>query len=870
MQHNIYFTALLLLLCAGARAQLASPPAAEIHRLDSLYQDLLRANGGNMQAMKHTGYMPFVRLKKFYDDRAFEETASLSKRRLAVYESLLQHQAAARSSQPVADWKDIGPASMETYGGRMISHAFDPVDSKKVWAGSASGGLWRTTNGGNSWQSMTDLLPSTGVGAIAIKPDNPDVLLIGTGEGTIPTYLSVKGGIGIFKSTDGGKSWEATSFAYDLKKDVSVMKLVWHPTQHNILYAGATNGMWKSEDEGQTWKLIAGTGSNHTTYVCNDIILDAKDPNILYYAIEGNGIFKSLNGGASAVKLTNGLPTTDVNYIRMSQCAGANQVLYASIIAAGNSGLKGLYRTDDGGDHWTKLVNAPQAPCSPDFVGLCSGWYANFVCVSPVDPEHVFLGGITMWESRDGGTSWIQKDRLQCDNCADPPPCTMYGDHHDMGFSPHNPNLIYNFSDGGVAVSRNGGGCFEDKNQDLGTGQFYAIASARTDPNIVSGGFQDHGLQAVDIRQGRNWTRWSWLDGADCVIHPQDAGIFYGTWIDGSYWKYEKNGGRYAYPIMSGIDINENNGFYFAPICIDPKNGDVLLGATKQKLYRTDDGGLNWTPVFTTSVLSDFSFSEADSRYAYAASWVTSASSRILRSEDNGLTWKPALKNPGGLITDLKTSAQHPLTLFVSRNNPAANKPHVFKSTDGGDSWTPIQGDLPDVFVNCLAVDLFNDNIVYAGTDLGVFITTNGGINWTPFNEGMPITYIYDLDFNPTDTSLVTGTYGRGAWKTKAFVPEVTGTVDVAHAEKGFALSPNPTRDLVRITVPDRSGEHLDLSILNGYGQVVHQIFKDRAEADDLRLSFSCKQLNIGAGHYYVRLISEGYSAVQKLVVVNG
>ena len=252
MQHKIYLTALLLFaLSAGASAQMPPIRDAEIQRLDSLYQGLLLANNGNMKAMKHTGYMPFARLKKFYEDRAFEETSTLSKRRLTLYENLLRQQAESRNSQPVAKWKDIGPASMETYGGRMISHAFDPVNKNKVWAGSASGGLWLTTNGGNTWVSKTDLLPSTGVGAIAVKPDNPDVLLIGTGEGTIPTYLSVKGGIGIFKSTDGGQTWQPTSFGYDLKKDVSVMKLVWHPTQTNILYAGATNGLWKSEDEGQ-------------------------------------------------------------------------------------------------------------------------------------------------------------------------------------------------------------------------------------------------------------------------------------------------------------------------------------------------------------------------------------------------------------------------------------------------------------------------------------------------------------------------------------------------------------------------------------------------------------------------------------------
>lgn len=869
MQHNIYLASLLCLLSMCAMAQTPGIQDATIHRLDSLYQNLLHENGGDMKAMKHTGYMPFVRLKKFYDDRAFEDWSQMAKHRLEVYETLLQRQVEARNSQPVADWKTIGPTSMETYGGRMISHAFDPVDKNKVWAGSASGGLWLTTNNGDSWTPMTDLLPSTGVGAIAIKPSNPDVLVIGTGEGTIPTYLSVKGGIGIFKSTDGGKTWQPTSFAYDLKKDVSVMKLVWHPTQHNVLFAGATNGLWKSEDEGQSWKLIAGTGSNHGSYVCNDIILDAKDPNILFYAIESNGIFKSLDGGATASKLTNGLPATDLNYIRMSQCSTANQVLYASIISTSNSNLKGLYRTDDGGAQWTKIVNAPQAPCSPDFVGLCSGWYANFVCVSPINPNHVFLGGITMWESRDGGTSWLQKDRLQCNNCADPLPCTMYGDHHDMGFSPHDASLIYNFSDGGVAVSENSGRCFEDKNKGLVTGQFYAIATSRTDPNIVSGGFQDHGLQAVDISKGSDWTRWSWLDGADVVVHPQDAGIFYGTWIDGSYWKYEKNGGRYAYPIMNGLDINENNGFFFSPICIDPQNGEVLLGATKQKLYRTEDGGAFWVPVFNSSVISDFSFSEADSKYAYVASWITASSSRILRSEDNGVTWKQTLKSPGGLVTDLKTSAQHPLTVFVARNNPTANKPHLFKSTDGGDSWVSIQGDLPDIYVNSLAIDLFDDNILYAGTDLGVFVTTNGGANWTPFNEGMPITYIYDIDFNPTDTSLVVGTYGRGAWKSKAHIPIVSGVKPVLAADFRFNVSPNPTSDLVKIEVSNLKAKRMDLSVLNGYGQVVHQVYKDVA-AGDLSLSFSCKQLNIGSGNYFVRMICDGYSSVKKLVVVSG
>ncbi len=837
-----------------------------IQRMDSLYQQLFKDYQGDFDQLEGTGIMPFTRLKSFYEARVLKTGELSDKDRLQIFQKVILDQAENKNGSPVANWQNLGPSLLVRYNGRLASHAFDLHDKDRVWIGSASGGLWLTEDSGDSWTPKTDNIPSTGIGAIVIKPDDNNTLLIGTGEGYSPTNTVIKPGIGILKSTDGGNTWLPTSFSYSLGAQVSILRMAWHPTNTNEVWAAATNGLWKSTDEGINWTLVMGDGTNHANFICNDIIIQKNDPSILFTAFEGKGVFKSTNGGQSFQQLTNGLPTSDMNIIRVSQCESEPNVLYTSIIRVSNFSLHGVFKTTDNGESWTKLTSAPNAPCSPQFVNFCQGWYNNFVTVSPYDPDHVFFGGVTMWESRSGGLFWTQKDRLICTNCIDPPACTMWADHHDFGFSPHDSLLLYSLNDGGVAISTDGGQCFEDKNDGLVTSQFISATASRINPDILTGGLQDHGIHAVDVSNGLEWYKWAWFDGADVEIHSNDPSIFYGTWIDGTYWKFSGGSQIIGTQINSGMNLNENTSTFYAPLAIHPENGNILLGATQQKLYRSSNGGLSWTPVLTGSLFSDFRFSEANPSIAYATSW-NGTSWSFYRSEDAGNTWTTTNSAPGWRVTDIKTSALDENVIFATRNSINAATAHVYKSVDGGNSWLPIQGNLPDITTNAFAVDFTNDDILYVGTDLGVFISTNGGIEWSPYNDGLPITYVYDIEYNPTDSTLVVGTLGRGVWRTKAYTNDVTSTTSLATPKLDFKVFPNPTSDEIQVQIEDIERENIKVSLLNILGQKMSTLFEGQVGQNSFKANYSLRKWAKEAGVYFIQIQYQNRAFTTKIVL---
>ena len=823
-----------------------------------------------------TGYLPYLREKRLFDLRADYCGDAGGQRRWEIFREM-RNRTLTRSGDllPAADWQPLGPNKMEGQGGRMISHAFDPENSQVIWAGSASGGLWLSENGGDTWQPMTDQIPSTGVGAVTVNPLNPNSLLIGTGEG-YALGGTIRPGLGVFKSTDRGLMWGQSDFFYQSLAGVSAFKVVWSHADTNLVWLAATNGIWKSSDAGLTWVLKKGDGTNQNTAICDDVVQHGTNPDHLMAAIESDGIWRSTNGGDNWSKLGGGLPTTDLNFINLDICKSQPDVVYASITAGstGNFGLKGLFRTDDFGDNWVQISNAPDALCSPQFPGLaCQGWYDNVVAVSPADPDVVWLGGVTLWRSTNGGDTWVERDRLTCPNCSDPPVCRTYVDQHDFAFDPSDPQTVYAFNDGGVAKSTDGGECFAQKNEGLITGQFYAIASGRSDPGTVIAGTQDHGLQGIKLSENTNlaWDRWGFLDGSDVEVHSSNANTLYGGWIDGRYFR--TNGGVHvlASQITSGINLNENNGFYWAILRQHPQNPLILLGATQQRLYKTTNGGNFWSGVATMTEPKMFEFDQADPTNAYCAAWSNNGTWSFWRSQNSGDTWAQTNNSPGWRVTDIKSSPHQPGLIYVSRNSSFANTAHIYKSDDFGNTWTAIQGDLPDLPVNAIAVHPFLPEVLFAATDLGVFVTCDDGGTWTEYNENLPVSIALDIEFNPADTTLLVGTLGRGAWRTKAWSGEPLATDEFAGKPIfGFAnISPNPASQEVRIRYFLQKTAQVQLEVTNVLGQKVAVLFSGKQTVGEHSASWNGLTVNglrAQTGVYFVRLKVGRRAVVERVV----
>lgn len=823
-----------------------------------------------------TGFLPYLRERRLYEMRKDFRGEGGGLRRCDIFRRIRSRTLGRNDPIPAADWKSLGPNKMEGQGGRMISHAFDPNNSQVIWAGSASGGLWLTENGGDSWQPMTDQVPSTGIGAIAVNLLNSNSLLIGTGEGYTLNSNSIRPGLGVFKSTDRGMTWQATSFDFLQSEGISAFKVVWSHTDTNIVWLAATNGIWKSTDAGMTWVLKKGDGSNQQTSICDDLVQHPNLPDILYAAIEADGIWKSADGGEIWVKHSNGLPASDMDFISLDLCRDQPEVLYASIASgqAGGFNLRGLFRSDNGAGTWTKIQNAPDAFCPPGVAYGCQGWFDNVVAVSPTDPDLVWLGGATLWRSENGGQSWTQHDRYICPNCTEPPPCRTYVDQHDFAFDPQNPQTLYVFNDGGVAKSTDGGNCWQHKNEGLITGQFYAIASGRSDPGTIVAGTQDHGLQGIKLSENTNlgWDRWGFLDGSDVEVHGTNANILYGGWIDGRYFRTNGSVHTLATQITNGINLAENGSFYWATLRKHPQNHSVLLGATKQKLYKTTNGGSFWTPVATMTEPRVFEFDQNDPNYAYAAAWSFNGSWSFWRSENGGDTWALTSSYPGWRVTDIKSSPAQPGLIYVSRNSSLPNVAHIYKSADFGNSWTPIQGDLPDLPVNAIAVHHFAPGVVFAATDLGVFITTDDGLHWTEYNDNLPVTFAMDIQFNPTDTSVLVGTLGRGAWRTKAWMPEGSSATTEPGRDAAFGIlniSPNPASSDVRVDYLLKKTATLRVEVLNVAGQKVATVFSGKQTSGEYSASWNGLMdngLRAQAGAYFVKLIAGNEVVARSLV----
>lgn len=888
---KIRFFACLLLFWHPEGVSLAQtdernlPPSAfsVIHPAMQAREDYFQANffskGVPADSLgEGTGYLPYIRERYLYDLRKDYRGDAGGGRRWAIFENMRRASLARNGNGPAADWQPLGPNKMEEMGGRMISHAFEPGNTQVIWAGSASGGLWLSENGGDSWRPMTDQIPSTGIGAVAVNPQNPESLLIGTGEGYALGSSSIRPGLGVFKSANRGLTWSPTNFDYQPSAGVSAFKMVWSHADSNLVWLAATNGIWKSADAGMTWVLKKGDGSNQATAICNDLVQHPTSPDTLFAAMESDGIWKSTDGGENWVKLANGLPATDLNFISLDLCTSQSDVLYASISSSQSTGwqLKGLYRSDNGGGSWLKIPNAPNAFCPPNppAGASCQGWFDNVVAVSPADPDVVWLGGASLWRSVNGGQSWTQHDYYACANCPLPQNCRTYVDQHDFAFDPADAQTLYVFNDGGVSKSADGGNCWERKNEGLVTAQFYAIASGRSDPGTIVAGTQDHGLQGIKLSENSNlaWDRWGYLDGSDVEVNAANANMLFGGWINGTYWRSSGGVHTLATQITNGINLNENNGFFFAILRQQPGNPLTLLGATQQRLYKTTNGGTFWTPVQAMNQPKIFEFDQNNPDVAYAAAWNNNGSFSFWKSQNAGNTWAQTASAPGWRVTDLKSSPLKAGLVYASRNSISPNQPHVYQSDDYGESWKSIQGDLPDLPVNALAVHHFVPGVLFAATDLGVFITCDDGKTWTEYNDNLPVTFVLDLEFNPVDTSLRAGTLGRGAWRARAWMPDETSATGGNHRENLFGItsvSPNPAVGPVRIAYFLKKTADVRLEVLDALGQKVAAIYSGKrgpGEHDAVWNGLNANGAPTPAGLYFIRLIADNESVTKQLV----
>ncbi len=677
--------------------------------------------------------------------------------------------ASGNSDAQATEVLELGPAPVMAgyFTGRVSAVVCDPVNPDRYFIAGADGGVWRTLDSGETWAPLTDFMPTTAMGALAMDPHDPNVIYAGTGEANYAHHSRY--GLGLYKSTDGGDSW--VQLAQDTFAGRTFAKLIVHPQNTQTLYAamaraggfpalcaakghpGANGpvGVFRSDDGGVSWQLLAG---GLPAEAATDLSLDATQPNVLYAAIghifgsPANGIYKSSDGGTTWTRLAGGLPTANVGRISVAVAPSQSSRVYALVTNAaaedgGNASQLGAYRSDDGGDTWTSL---PLPSIQATY-----GWYLSFVSVRPTDADFVVMGGLNLYYSSNAGATWYN---------ITPPHVDMHAAAWDSA-----GRLVVG-DDGGVHRTPDFGGGWARLTLGVGLIQFYAgLSTHPTDEYALLGGTQDNGsiLRGDD---SQTWYQglggdggWTQIDQAN----PMRMFVeFQGT---GNLYRSTNAGGSFN-RINRGITTTDRNCF-MPPYLIAPGDSSVMLYAT-HRLYRTVNGGSDWsgwsgdlTPG--TGSIRSLAIAPSDANVVY----VVTTEGTMQRSADGGATFQPIASNVAGwsrVTRELYVHPTDPNTVYHAVGG--FGTPQVRRTTDGGQTWQSLAASFPNVPANAVAVDVRTATpVIYVGADDGLYRSVNEGVTWARYGRGLPHAPVIDLRLEPARGRLIAATQGRGAWQ---------------------------------------------------------------------------------------------------------
>jgi len=662
---------------------------------------------------------------------------------------------AQRSSMMVGgNWTPLGAFAVPTNGGgagRLNCVAFHPTNSNILWVGSPAGGLWKSTNAGISWTTATDNLPTLGVNDIAIDPTNPNVMYIGTGDqDASDTY-----GVGVLKSIDGGISWTITGLNWTTNQGRSVGRLLINPNDHNMIFAATSSGVFKSPDAGVTWTKVLGTGN------IKDMEFKPGDPSVIYAASTA-GFYKSVNTGLSftIVSTTAGLPfSSSINRIAIGVTPANPSYVYLLYSASGSSSYKGLYLSNNSGTTFTLQSNSPNlfGWDSDGMDGGGQGWYTLSLDVSPVNVAEVIVGGVNIWKSDNAGMDW---------NCvahwwgAGGLPY-VHADIHSLVYRPDGSEL-YAATDGGLYVTNDGASSWQDKSNGLQIGQMYRLGNSVTNANLVMQGWQDNGSSLYNAGA---FERVLGGDGMECFIDWSDPNYVYAEYQNGGL-NGSSDGGNNFYDVVNNID---EPGQWITPWMQDPFDPQTIY-AGFENVWKSTNRGLFWTKIstFNSSGLIVLEVSKSNPLIIYAATLST-----IYKTTDGGANWSVVTYPSAGssaYITAIEISTTNPNIIWMTRSGYTAGT-KVFKSFDGGTSWSNLSGSLPNIPVNCVVNQTGTNDGVYVGTDLGVYYIDNDLTSWMPYSNGLPNVIVDELEIHYGTNKLRAATYGRGLWESTIFDP---------------------------------------------------------------------------------------------------
>jgi photosystem II stability/assembly factor-like uncharacterized protein len=686
-------------------------------------------------------------------------------------------------------YRSIGPAA----GGRVSRVAGVPGNPPTYYVATASGGVWKSTDGGFTWKSVFDEQPISSTGAIAVAPSDSNVIYVGSGEANIRG--NVAAGNGIYRSVDAGKTW-----THVWTQEGQIGTMVVHPRDANIAFAAVLGhafgpnperGVYRTKDGGKTWEQVlkkdADTGASA-------VALDTSNPNIIFAGLwqtrrkpwdlvsggPGSGLWLSRDGGDTWKQLTgNGLPDGIWGKVGLAVAPSDGRRVYAIIEAEKG----GLFRSDDGGENWS-LVTADRRLRQ-------RAWYYSTITVNPTDPDDLWMPQVPMLRSIDGGRTFKPVKGLH------------HGDHHDVWIDPKDPKRLIAGNDGGVDVSTDGGETWNAALMPIA--QFYHVNADNSLPYRVSGAMQDLGTSSTPSNSLKTGgiTRGDWYsvgggEAGHTVSDPTDPNIVYAGEYLGYISRFDARTGQSrhigAWPENPSGWAAADAKYRFqwtAPIAISPNDPKVVYHAGNV-LFKTNDGGQTWSVISPDLTTNDKSkqqwaggpitgdntgvetyctiFAIAESPKQKDLIWVGSDDGLVHVTRDGGRNWTNVTKNIPGMPAFGTASLIEPSPfdagtayLVVDNHRQDDMRPYLWRTTDYGQTWTSLTGSVAnDVYLHAVREDPKKRGVLYLGTERGVMFSADGGQTWRSLQLNLPTVAVHDLVVK--DNDLVVGTHGRSIW----------------------------------------------------------------------------------------------------------
>jgi photosystem II stability/assembly factor-like uncharacterized protein len=754
------------------------------------YYDYQNVKNGKVlkegKLIKVPGWKQFKRWEYYMESRINNTTGEFPTTTTAI--EMQKNKSESSDFKSSGAWTNLGTNSSDGgyYGiGRINCISFHPSDINTFWVGAPSGGIWKTTNGGNSWTAQSDNYGNSaiGVSAIAVSPNfaSDNTLYIATGDRDGGSSWTLSGGnsndnnsVGVLKSTDGGTTWAATGLTESVSNRRTINALLIDPNNSLILYAALYNGVWKTSNGGTNWSQVYTSsykiidmefkpGTSSTIYACTE---DYWNSPIITTSINSGTSWTTAVIGASS------FADTDYRIELAVGGSGANTAYVYAAVANRDGGLTGIYQSSDNGTNFiqtfdgsTKSLFGYYSDGSGSNTG--QGSYDIALAVKPDDVNTLFVGGINTWKSTDGGVNWTNNNMWTSSatyNSTSSP--VVHADQHCLKYQ--SASTLFEGNDGGIYKTTDGGISWTDKSNGLVISQIYRIGVSQNTSGTVINGLQDNGSKLLS---SSTWVDVKGGDGMECIIDYTTDNVQYGTYVNGQITRTTNGWTNWT----EDVDINENigdgtlEGAWVSPYIIDPDDHNTLYVGYAD-VWKTTDKGDNFTKISTMNSsgnLRSMAIAPSDNQTLYVAD-----QSMIWVTVNGGTNWTDVTGTlPTGTnnITYIAVHATKPQTVWLTMGGYNSSK--VYESIDGGSSWTNISDGLPSIPVFTIVHDkeITSKDILYLGTDVGVYCK-NGTENWAAFSTGLPNVMVTELEIyyaaDHSNSKLKAATFGRGLWET--------------------------------------------------------------------------------------------------------